>query len=268
MPACGLSIGLHWVCHPTLGRHPSSSGSRHVRARTADNGNRPMGTRLGLPSTPPGNALLPVLGHEARHGLELDTGVSFGGRRFFWDSEPERPRSSGFHKHDFADLALQSGIRGCWGTEMADESPLIGARSAEMAVIAPVAVRSGFRGLVEMAELIGEPMEAHQKRIARTWLESQAREVVTIAPKGNHKTTTVALAGVHELLSNPDADVIVGADSERQANIALRRMKGFAQRPAIARGLRSAIGRCAATPAGCCVSSRRMAPASMAFPRR
>ena len=74
-----------------------------------------------------------------------------------------------------------------------------------MAVIAPVAVRSGFRGLVEMAELIGEPLEAHQRRIARTWLESEAREVVTIAPKGNHKTTTVALAGVHELLSNPDA---------------------------------------------------------------
>jgi hypothetical protein len=137
-----------------------------------------------------------------------------------------------------------------------------------MAVIAPVAVRSGFRGLVEMAELIGEPMEAPQKRIARTWLESKAREVVTIAPKGNHKTTTVALAGVHELLSNPDADVIVGADSERQASIALRRMKGFAQRPAIADRIEVRHWEMRSDTGGSCALFPRTAPVCMVFPRR
>ena len=72
-----------------------------------------------------------------------------------------------------------------------------------MAVITPVRVQPGFKGLVTLAELIGEPLEAHQKRIARTWLESEAREVVTIAPKGNHKTTTVALAGLPDVEFRP-----------------------------------------------------------------
>jgi hypothetical protein len=73
---------------------------------------------------------------------------------------------------------------------------------------------------------------------------------VTIAPKGNHKTTTAALAGVHELLANPDADVIVGAASERQANVALRRMKGLRSGRRSPIGSRCAIGRCARTLGG------------------
>jgi hypothetical protein len=135
-------------------------------------------------------------------------------------------------------------------------------------VIAPVRVEPGYRRLVALAELIGEPMEPHQRRIARTWLESDACEVVTIAPKGNHKTTTAALAGVHELLANPDADVIVGAASERQANVALRRMKGFAERRRSPIGSRCAIGRCARTLGGSSAWSRATVPVCMVFPRR
>ena len=74
-----------------------------------------------------------------------------------------------------------------------------------MAVITPVRVQPGFKGLVTLAELIGEPLEAHQKRIARTWLESEAGEVMTIAPKENHKTTTVALAGL------PDVEFVLAS---------------------------------------------------------
>jgi phage terminase large subunit-like protein len=95
-------------------------------------------------------------------------------------------------------------------------------------------IKPGLKGFFQFCDLIDEPLEPHQKRMARSWLESEARESVVIAPKGQHKTTTLSLVALHELLSNPTADIVVGASRRDQGNIALRRIKGFAQHPAVA----------------------------------
>jgi phage terminase large subunit-like protein len=103
-----------------------------------------------------------------------------------------------------------------------------------MAVLAEAAVivEPGFRGLVALCELIGEPLEPHEKRIARAHFGPE-REVYAILPRGNLKTTLAAKIGLHHLLTVPAAAVTLGAASRDQARIAYERMKGFAQHPAL-----------------------------------
>jgi hypothetical protein len=59
-----------------------------------------------------------------------------------------------------------------------------------MAALAEIAtaVEPGYRGLVSLCEMIGEPLEPHEKRIARAHFGPQ-REVYAILPRGNLKTT-------------------------------------------------------------------------------
>jgi phage terminase large subunit-like protein len=95
-----------------------------------------------------------------------------------------------------------------------------------------VIVEPGYRGLVALCELIGEPLEPHEKRIARAHFGSE-REVYAILPRGNLKTTLAAKIGLHHLLTVPGAAVTIGAASRDQARIAFERMKGFAQHPAL-----------------------------------
>jgi len=93
-------------------------------------------------------------------------------------------------------------------------------------------IRPGLTGLVEFCDLIDEPMEPHEKRIAGAYFGS-AREIAAILPRGNAKTTLAAKIGVHHLLSTPAAMVTIGAASRDQARICFERMRGFAQHEAL-----------------------------------
>ena len=93
-------------------------------------------------------------------------------------------------------------------------------------------IEPGYRGLVAFCELIEEPLAAHQKRIARAYF-GPSREVAAILPRGNLKTTTAALIGLHHLLTVDGASVTIGAASVQQARIAFERMRGFCSHPVL-----------------------------------
>src|SRR5215211_3575374 len=97
---------------------------------------------------------------------------------------------------------------------------------------AEIAIKPGYRGFLAFCEAIGEQLEPFQRRICRAAFSS-ARKVVAILPKGNFKTTTCALLGLHHLLTVDGAEVRIGAATRRQAEICLRRMKGFARHESI-----------------------------------
>jgi hypothetical protein len=99
-------------------------------------------------------------------------------------------------------------------------------------IAAPLEVRSGYRGLVDFCEAIGEPLERHEKRIARAHFGLE-REVYAILPRGNLKTTLAAKIGLHHLLTVPAAAVTIGAAAKDQARICFERMRGFAQHPSL-----------------------------------
>jgi phage terminase large subunit-like protein len=90
--------------------------------------------------------------------------------------------------------------------------------------------RPGLRGLVGFCETLGVPLEPYQRRIARLYFGPE-REMATILPRGNAKTTTAALIGLHHLVTTPGAAVTIGAASRDQARICFERMRGFAQHP-------------------------------------
>ena len=92
--------------------------------------------------------------------------------------------------------------------------------------------RPGLAGLIAFCELIDEPLAPYQRRIADAYF-GPAREVCAVLPRGNAKTTTAALIGLHHLLSVEGAMVTIGAASRDQARIAFERMRGFAQHPAL-----------------------------------
>jgi len=85
---------------------------------------------------------------------------------------------------------------------------------------------------VKFCELIDQPLETFQKRIAKV-VHGEAREIAAIIPRGNYKTTTAALIGLHHLLTEDNAAVTIGAGSREQASICFARMQEFALHPAI-----------------------------------
>ena len=99
-------------------------------------------------------------------------------------------------------------------------------------MIACATMTPGLASLEAFCAQIGEPLQAHEKRIARAYF-GKAREVAAILPRGNAKTTLAAKIGVHHLLSTPGAMVTIGAASRDQARICFERMRGFAQHPAV-----------------------------------
>jgi phage terminase large subunit-like protein len=93
-------------------------------------------------------------------------------------------------------------------------------------------IEPGYRGFLRFCRLVGFDIEPYQRRIARAAF-GDARELVVVVPKGNFKTTMCSLIGLHHLLVTPDAEVRIGAGVRRQAEICLKRMKGFARHEAI-----------------------------------
>jgi phage terminase large subunit-like protein len=91
----------------------------------------------------------------------------------------------------------------------------------------------GYQGFLRFCDMLGFPLQPYMRRIARV-CHGPAREVVIVVPKGNFKTTICSLLGLHHLLVTDDAEVRIGAGVRRQAEICLKRMKGFARHDAIA----------------------------------
>src|SRR5215218_5141650 len=102
-----------------------------------------------------------------------------------------------------------------------------------IAEISPInEAKPGYRGLVDFCTRIDEPLEPHERRIARAHF-SDERELYAILPRGNLKTSLAAKIGLHHLLTVPGAAVTIGAASRDQARICFERMRGFAQHPAL-----------------------------------
>jgi phage terminase large subunit-like protein len=80
---------------------------------------------------------------------------------------------------------------------------------------------------------LGEELQPHQRRIARAVIDGDAREIGVCVARGNDKTTTAALIGLHYLVTTPAASVTIGAASRDQARIAYERMRGFAAHPTL-----------------------------------
>lgn len=91
----------------------------------------------------------------------------------------------------------------------------------------------GFAGFLEFCGSLGEHLEPHQRRIARAVIDGPEREIGVCVARGNDKTTTAALLGLHYLLETPGASVTIGAASRDQARIAYERMRGFASHPTL-----------------------------------
>lgn len=96
------------------------------------------------------------------------------------------------------------------------------------------AFRPSYRGFLSFCDAVGyDQLAPHQRRIARAVFEGPEREVVAVLPRGNDKTTTAALIGLHHLIVTPGASIAVGAASRDQARILFERMSGFAEHPAL-----------------------------------
>ena len=88
-------------------------------------------------------------------------------------------------------------------------------------------------GFLRFCDDLGEHLEPHQRKIARAVIAGTAREVGVSIARGNDKTTTAALLGLHYLVTTPGAWVTIGAASRDQARIAFERMRGFAAHPTL-----------------------------------
>jgi phage terminase large subunit-like protein len=76
----------------------------------------------------------------------------------------------------------------------------------------PSPVKPGYQGLLELAERVGLPVQPYQRRILRL-LHAGVREALILLPRGQGKTTLMAVACVHHLLTVEDAKVYVAASA-------------------------------------------------------
>lgn len=91
------------------------------------------------------------------------------------------------------------------------------------------ATRGGYRGFVDFCEQLGADLEPFQRRIARAVLGTE-REALILLPRGNGKSSLMALVAVHHLLTHPDARIYCVAASVPQARILHEYAADFARR--------------------------------------
>jgi phage terminase large subunit-like protein len=92
---------------------------------------------------------------------------------------------------------------------------------------------TAFDDFLRFCGELGEELQPHQHKIARAVIDGPEREVGACLARGNDKTTTAALLGLHYLVTTPGASVTIGAASRDQARIAFERMRGFAAHPTL-----------------------------------
>jgi hypothetical protein len=113
--------------------------------------------------------------------------------------------------------------------------PVFGRRWAEMATIAPerpeTLITAGLSRLPRVLRAARLRAAPYMKRIARAAF-GDVRELVVCIPKGKFKTTMCRLLGLHHLLVTEDAEVRIAAGVRAQAEVCLKRVKGFARHEA------------------------------------
>lgn len=107
-------------------------------------------------------------------------------------------------------------------------------------------IARGYNGLLALARAVGPELAPHQRIIARAMFGPE-RQTVVVIPRGNAKTSTAGVIGLHHLLTVPDASVSLGAVSRELAAIAYSVMRNMAEHPALhgrveARAVASARG--------------------------
>src|SRR4051812_33380604 len=75
---------------------------------------------------------------------------------------------------------------------------------------------TAITALESFAEDCGLELESFQRRVLRA-VASGTREVAVLLPRGNGKTSLMALVAVHHLVTVPDARVVIAAASRDQA---------------------------------------------------
>ena len=90
------------------------------------------------------------------------------------------------------------------------------------------AVDPGYRGFLRFCDALGFELQPYMRRIARAAF-GPTRELVIVFPKGNYKTTICSLLGLHHLCPDRTPRCRIGAGVRQQAEICLKRMKGFAR---------------------------------------
>ncbi len=90
-----------------------------------------------------------------------------------------------------------------------------------------------IRGLYKLARVLGVTLPEFHRVIARAAFGPE-RELAVVLPRGQGKTTLIALIALHHLLSVPDASVSIGAASREQGAIIYGVMRRFAEHPALA----------------------------------
>jgi phage terminase large subunit-like protein len=93
--------------------------------------------------------------------------------------------------------------------------------------------RNTARDFRRFAASLGYKLEHHQQRIVRAAFGPEP-ELVVLLPRGNFKTTTLALLAVHHLLSVPRPAVYCAASSREQARILFEAARDFASHPLVA----------------------------------
>jgi phage terminase large subunit-like protein len=89
-----------------------------------------------------------------------------------------------------------------------------------------------IRGLYALARALGVDLPEFHRIIARAAFGPE-REAAVVLPRGQGKSTLIALIALHHLLSVPDASVSVGAASREQGAIVYGIMRELAAHPAI-----------------------------------
>jgi hypothetical protein len=91
-----------------------------------------------------------------------------------------------------------------------------------------IAVGPRETDLVALAEAIGLELEPFQRRIIRA-VNAAPRETLILIPRGNGKTTLMALVALHHLLTTEDARIYAVAASVPQARILFEAAADFAR---------------------------------------
>lgn len=92
---------------------------------------------------------------------------------------------------------------------------------------------AGYRGFLRFCDDVAYPLAPFQRRIARLYFATGAREVAACLPRGSAKSTLAALLAVHHVLSTDRASVYIGAAARDQARLIGTIVRRYAEHPAV-----------------------------------
>lgn len=100
------------------------------------------------------------------------------------------------------------------------------------ATAAPLRVRRGYAGLLELANALDFELAPFQRKVLRAAF-GRERELGVVLPRGHGKSTMAALLALHTIALTPGATVAVGSTGRAQATIVRELLERFADHPAL-----------------------------------